>query len=46
VTANGIKFGPVGYEIVLLYLGGLATLVIGGPGPLSLQTVLRRKSGT
>ncbi|MBA1142274.1 DoxX family protein [Mesorhizobium neociceri] len=43
VTADGIKFGPVGYEIVLLYLGGLATLAIGGPGRLSLDAVLRRQ---
>ena len=43
VTPAGIKFGPVGYEIVLLYLAGLATLVIAGPGRFSLDTVLRRR---
>jgi putative oxidoreductase len=37
VTEAGIKFGPVGYEILLLYLAGLAALVLGGPGGLSLQ---------
>jgi putative oxidoreductase len=37
VTEAGIKFGPVGYEILLLYLAGLAALVLGGPGALSLQ---------
>ncbi|WP_181177537.1 hypothetical protein [Mesorhizobium sp. B4-1-1] len=35
---------PVGYEIVLLYLGGLAMLAIGGPCRLSLETVLRRQT--
>jgi putative oxidoreductase len=42
VTATGIRFGPVGYEIILLYLAGLATLAVGGPGRLSLETVLPR----
>ena len=37
VTAGGTKFGPVGYEIILLYLGGLAALVAGGAGPLSVD---------
>ena len=37
VTETGIKFGPVGYEILLLYMAGLAALVLGGPGALSLQ---------
>ncbi|TRC70763.1 DoxX family protein [Mesorhizobium sp. WSM4307] len=45
VTAEGIRFGPVGYEIILLYLAGLATLAVGGPGPLSLETVLSRTKG-
>lgn len=43
VTSAGIKFGPVGYEIILLYLAGLATLVVSGPGRLSLETLLRRR---
>ena len=37
VTENGTKFGPVGYEIILLYLAGLAALVLGGAGPLSID---------
>jgi len=37
VTESGTRFGPVGYEIILLYLGGLATLSLSGPGRLSLQ---------
>src|SRR5258708_26239088 len=34
VTATGAKFGPVGYEVILLYIACLAALVIGGAGPL------------
>ena len=37
VTASGTKFGPVGYEIILLYLANLAALVFGGAGPLSID---------
>jgi putative oxidoreductase len=37
VTANGTKFGSVGYEIILLYLAGLTALVLGGAGPLSID---------
>ena len=32
-TAEGSKFGPVGYELNLLYLAGLLALAIGGGGP-------------
>ncbi|WP_233382786.1 DoxX family protein [Methylobacterium sp. C25] len=32
VTANGASFGQPGYETDLLYLAGLATLVLGGAG--------------
>ena len=38
VTEAGIKFGTVGYEILLLYLAGLVALVLGGPGALSLKS--------
>src|SRR5262245_6600058 len=34
VTAAGAQFGPPGYETDLLYLACLATLVLGGSGPL------------
>jgi len=37
VSAAGTKFGPGGYEVVLLYLAGLAALVAGGAGPLSVD---------
>lgn len=36
VTAGKAQFGPPGYECDLLYIAGLVTLVLGGPGPLSL----------
>jgi putative oxidoreductase len=37
VTPAGIKFGTVGYELVLVYLGALSALAIGGPGPWSID---------
>ena len=42
VTAAGPQFGPPGYELNLLYIAALATLVIGGTGPLALDTWLPR----
>ncbi len=45
VSAGGIKFGTVGYELVLLYLAGLAALVLGGPGAFSVDRWrLRRRN--
>src|SRR5215469_7662542 len=43
VTAAGAQFGPPGYELDLLYLACLATLVLGGSGPLSVDRLLARK---
>jgi putative oxidoreductase len=37
VTEAGPQFGPPGYEVNLLYLAGLATLVLGGPGPFAID---------
>jgi putative oxidoreductase len=37
VAQSGAKFGPVGYEIILLYLAGLAALALGGAGPFSID---------
>lgn len=37
VTVEGTRFGPVGYEIILLYLASLAALVLAGAGPLSID---------
>lgn len=38
VTAAGPRFGPPGIETDLLYLAGLATLVLGGSGPWTIET--------
>jgi putative oxidoreductase len=38
VTASGPQFGPPGIETDLLYLACLATLLLAGPGPLSVDT--------
>jgi putative oxidoreductase len=42
VTATGAKFGPVGYEIILLYIACLAALVIGGSGPFAIDGLVRK----
>jgi putative oxidoreductase len=44
VTEAGPQFGPPGYETDLLYLAALATLVIGGSGPGSVDELIRRRS--
>ena len=43
VTATGAKFGPVGYEVILLYVACLTALVIGGSGPLAIDSLIRRR---
>ena len=47
VTADGPKFGPPGVETDLLYLAGLASLVMSGPGPLAIDRWIakRRQKG-
>lgn len=45
VTPEGPQFGPPGIEADLLYLAGLATLLLGGPGPLALDNWLRKWRG-
>lgn len=42
ITPTGAQFGPPGFETDLLYLAGLATLVLGGSGPFSLDRHLAR----
>ena len=46
VTAAGAQFGPPGYETDLLYLACLATLVLGGSGPLAIDGRIRGRSST
>ena len=43
VTAAGAQFGPPGYEVDLLYLACLATLVLGGSGPLAIDGLIRKR---
>jgi putative oxidoreductase len=42
VTSAGAQFGPPGYETNLLYLACLASLVLGGSGPLAIDGIIRR----
>ena len=43
ITDSGAEFGPVGYEVNLLYLVGLLALVLSGPGRLSVDRWLRHR---
>jgi putative oxidoreductase len=43
ISAAGAQFGPPGYEVDLLYLACLATLVLGGSGPWAIDGWLRRR---
>jgi putative oxidoreductase len=43
VTAAGAQFGPVGFEVILLYLACLVALVMSGAGPFSVDGVIRRR---
>ena len=43
VTAAGPQFGPPGYELDLLYLACLFSLVLGGPGPLAIDGFIRNR---
>jgi putative oxidoreductase len=43
VTAAGAQFGPPGYEVSLLYLACLAALVLGGPGPLAIDGLIKKR---
>jgi putative oxidoreductase len=43
VTASGAQFGPIGYELNLLYIAGLLTLAVSEPGKLSIDHYLKRR---
>lgn len=43
VTATGAKFGPVGYEVILLYVACLIALIIGGSGPVGIDELMRKR---
>jgi putative oxidoreductase len=44
VSASGAQFGPVGYELDLLYLAALLVVTLQGPGPLSIDYARRLKA--
>ena len=46
LTPNGPVFGPPGYEINLLYIAGLISLLISGGGIFSVDSILSSKRGT
>jgi len=43
LTAKGPLFGPPGYEINLLYIAVLVSLIISGSGKYSLDSLLEKK---
>jgi putative oxidoreductase len=43
VDASGAHFGQPGYEADLLYFAGLASLILGGSGPLALDNLSSRR---
>ena len=43
LTEAGPRFGPPGYEVNLLYIAGLVSLILGGAGALSIDHLLSRK---
>jgi putative oxidoreductase len=42
LTEDGPQFGPPGYEVNLLYIAGLVSLILGGAGALSVDRLLSR----
>jgi putative oxidoreductase len=42
-TAGRAQFGPPGYKLSLLYIACLAALVLGGPGPLAIDSYFRKR---
>ena len=43
LTSQGPLFGPPGYEINLLYIAGLVSLIISGAGIFSLDALISKK---
>ena len=44
LTEDGPQFGPPGYEVNLLYIAGLVSLILGGAGVLSVDRLLSRNA--
>jgi putative oxidoreductase len=43
LTPAGPQFGPPGYEINLLYIACLIALILGGAGPISIDSLRKRR---
>ena len=43
LTSEGPQFGPPGYEINLLYIAVLVALILGGAGPVSIDSLRKRR---
>ena len=43
MTADGPRFGTIGYEVNLLYIAAVLTLVLGNPSPFSIDAILARR---
>jgi putative oxidoreductase len=43
VSASGAEFGPVGYELNLLYIAGLVSLALSRPSALSVDAWLKSR---
>jgi putative oxidoreductase len=43
LTPQGPQFGPPGYEINVLYIAGLVALILAGAGPLSIDSLRKRR---
>jgi putative oxidoreductase len=46
VTAAGVQFAPPGYEVNLIYIACLATLVMAGSGPFAIDGLIGRLGAT
>jgi len=46
LTPKGPIFGPPGYEINLLYIAGLTSLIFTGAGMFSIDSLMARKKNT
>ena len=46
LTPKGPEFGPPGYEVNLLYIAGLLSLILSGAGSWSIDNLLSRRQGT
>ena len=44
ITSHGAQFGPPGYEVDLLYLACMLTLVLAGTGPFAVDGLIRKRT--